>query len=112
MRSATVIPLPTSRRGIRFPVEAAAAFWWTDAQGVVQQGEGHTRDVSEHGVFVVSDVCPPLGIRVRLHFCLDPNTKHSLGIDIDGHVLRVDKVSGRHAFCGFAILHDEAKLGS
>lgn len=103
---------------MRFPVEATAAFWWIDANGMLQHGEGHTRDVSERGVFVVSDACPPLGVRVGLDFRLEefPGTTHSLGIHVDGHVLRVDEVSAGGADCGFAILNDDAmleeKLGS
>jgi hypothetical protein len=103
---------------IRFPVQATAVFWWIDANGILQHGEGHIRDVSERGVFVVSDDCPPLGARVGLEFCLErfPGTTHSLGIHVDGHVLRVDELSEGRMGCGFAILNDDAmleeKLGS
>lgn len=97
---------------MRFPVKTPAAFWWIDTQGTLQQGKGYTRDVSERGVFVVSDACPPLGVRVRLHFCLDPSTTYSLGIDVDGHVLRLDDISAGRVPCGFAILNDATKLRS
>jgi PilZ domain len=58
------------RGAIRYPLQVPASFSWEDEQRIVRQGEGHTRNISEKGVFVDAAICPPIGSSVELHFSL------------------------------------------
>jgi len=93
------------RATIRFPLQAQVSFWWTDENGIRQQGEGSSRDVSELGAFLYADACPPVGSIVNLRIDLEglPDTT---GIDVEGRVIRIDKVQNGKGSSGFAVLRD------
>jgi hypothetical protein len=101
-----------ARRAIRFPLEAPVAFWWNDASGMTQHGEGRSRDISEFGAFILGEVCPPLGARVGLRILIEelPNTAPAIRVQIDGHVSRVVASGIDHGTSGFAVLSDRAVL--
>jgi len=101
-----------ARRAIRFPLEVPVAFWWNDASGITQHGEGRSRDISESGVFILGKVCPPLGARVGLRIFIEelPNTARAIRVQIDGHVLRVANSGTEAGTSGFAVLSDRAVL--
>ena len=101
-----------ARTAIRFPLEASVTFFWQDHAGIVHDGCGRSRDISEHGVFVISDLCPPLGSQVILRILLEepPEVARTLRVQVNGHVLRVDEAMGGVRHQGFAIVTDEAML--
>jgi hypothetical protein len=43
------------RRQIRFGLHAPVHFSWTDRDGVIHKGEGFSRDISSHGVYVYAE---------------------------------------------------------
>lgn len=43
------------RRQIRFGLHAPVHFSWIDRGGVIHKGEGFSRDISSHGVYVYAD---------------------------------------------------------
>jgi hypothetical protein len=90
------------RASIRFPLEAAVAFWWMDANGSRQQGKGSTRDVSERGAFVFATKCPCVGSSVELRIPLEglPDTTR---INLAGRVVRVEQAHEGKGIGGFAI---------
>jgi hypothetical protein len=55
------------------------------------EGNGFTRDVSEHGVFVLTGAHVPLGeaIQMEIVFC-SPGTNSVVRMIAEGHVLRVE----------------------
>jgi len=73
--------------------------------GERQQGDGRTRDLSEHGAFVVAPICPPLGASVLLTIDLDgiPDQMGPLPVELEGEVLRVEQSPAATEACGFAI---------
>ena len=76
-------------------------FWWTNENGERQQGEGLSRDVSEHGAFVFSRTCPPVGSNVALAINLE-GISDDIGevpVEVEGEILRVEQAENN----GFAI---------
>jgi PilZ domain len=98
------------RRAMRFPVDAPVVFWWHDAIGKRQQGEGRSYDVSELGAFVLASLCPPAGAQVNLKISIAAVTDapRSLRMQVHGRVLRVEHVGTGQGRDGFAILSDRA----
>ena len=68
-------------------------------------GEGLSRDVSEHGAFVISPFCPPVGANVMLKIALEdsPNELGPLPVELKGEVLRVEQPPSETGNGGFAI---------
>lgn len=93
------------RASIRFPLEAAVVFSWTDEKGNRQQGQGSSRDISERGAFVFAADCPPVGSNVELRIPLEglPDTTR---IDLDGCVVRVEQPHDGKGSSGFAVFRD------
>jgi hypothetical protein len=84
-----------ARTTLRFLLQTAVTFWWTTGNGEPRQGEGRSRDVSEHGAFVFasSSCCPPVGASLRLKIDLDgiPDEIGRLPVEVAGEVLRVEQ---------------------
>jgi hypothetical protein len=95
---------------MRFPMDAPVVFWWKDAIGKRQQGEGRTYDVSELGAFVLASLCPPAGAQVSVKISIGavPDVARSLRMQVEGQVLRVEQVETGQGRDGFAILSDRA----
>ena len=93
------------RRTLRFPVQTAVTFWWTNGNGKQHQGEGRSRDVSEHGAFVMAPLCPPVGANVVLKIALEgiPKGIGALPVELMGEVLRVERPPAEAGNGGFAI---------
>jgi hypothetical protein len=68
-------------------------------------GEGRSRDLSEHGAFVISPLCPPIGANVVLKIALEgvPNEIGPLPVELKGEVLRVEQPQSEAGKCGFAV---------
>jgi hypothetical protein len=80
-------------------------FWWENVNGERQQGEGRSRDISEHGAFVLTPVCPPIGASVSLRIDLEGILDEigSLPVEVNGEVLRVEQSGAESGADGFAI---------
>jgi len=96
-----------ARRTLRFLLQTAVTFQWTNGDGESRQGEGRSRDVSEHGAFVFAHHCPPVGANVSVKIDLDgiPDEIGPLPVEVDGEVLRVEKSPAERGMLtsGFAI---------
>src|SRR5882762_6202797 len=101
-----------NRKTMRFPLDVPVTFWWTDANGGHQLGEGRSFDVSELGVFVCASDCPPAGAQVGLKISITgvPDAQRALRMEVRGRVLRVEQVRSGEGRDGFAILSDQAIL--
>lgn len=80
-------------------------FRWADGSGECQHGEGRSRDISEHGAFVFTPVCPPVGANVSLTIDLEgiPDEIGTLQVEVNGEVLRVEQSFEKSGAGGFAI---------
>ena len=95
-----------SRKAERFPLDVPVVFWWTDANGVHEQGEGRCYDLSELGVFVFASACPPEGTHVGLRIPVS----QALRMEMEGRVVRIEEVRSGEGRDGFAILSEEIVL--
>jgi len=101
-----------SREAMRFPLDAPVVFWWRDANGVHQQGEGRSYDLSELGAFVFASACPPEGAQVGLRIPITqfPDVARPLRMEMEGRVLRIEQVRSGEGRDGFAILSVQTVL--
>jgi hypothetical protein len=101
-----------TRTTIRFPLQASVVFWWRDETGTCRQGEGHSRDVSESGAFVIAVDCPPPGASVGLRMFVEafPDGTRAMRMEVEGRVLRVEPSVAGTEYRGFAVLSNEAML--
>ena len=90
------------RRHVRFALTAPVSFLWEERAGVEVEGTGFTRDVSEHGAFILTDTQAPLGAGVRLEIVFHNPTK-LLRMTAEGQVLRVEPSSRSEKIGGFAV---------
>src|SRR5215469_14975770 len=55
------VVIPVSRRGQRYIIDSKVWFNWQTTDGRWLEGEGITRDISEDGLFVLTDTIPTVG---------------------------------------------------
>jgi hypothetical protein len=97
------------RRAIRYPLQLPASFSWKDEEGILRQGEGHTRNISEKGAFVDAVILPSIGSSVELHFSLPAlsDSGRKMHVVHMGEILRLEATEqGKHSG-GFAITSRE-----
>jgi hypothetical protein len=96
-----------ARKTLRFLLQTAVTFWWTNGTGESRQGEGRSRDVSEHGAFVFASCCPPVGTSLTLKIDLEgiPDEMGRLPVEVAGEVLRVEQCPAERGMLtgGFAV---------
>ena len=90
------------RRNKRYDLKAAASFFWKAPGAARSGGEGFVRDISERGVFVLTDHSPPLGASVRFEVLPTPTSAPVLVMRAKGEVIRVEPSSGYEQANGFA----------
>lgn len=75
------------------------AFSWELPDGNSIEGEGHTRDISPAGVFVLTNFLPPLAAAVKLEVVLPSLRDEHSGACLHtvGHVVRAEEI-------GFAVV--------
>jgi hypothetical protein len=115
MRTRQAIPSPPAekaldvRASVRYMLHARVVFHWNDEEGFQKVGRGHTRDISQKGVYVVSPERPPNGVDVSLNIYLPAlaGDTRLLSLETHGQVLRVDSDSTHEpadpAGFGFAV---------
>jgi hypothetical protein len=93
------------RRHDRQRIRASIKYSWRSVQGRRLYGIGLTRDFSAGGLFVMTDVAPPLGaiIHCEIDFAVSiPTSK--IWIRAKGNVSRVEQSSTAGQAGGFAML--------
>jgi hypothetical protein len=96
-----------ARKTLRFLLQTAVTFWWTNGSGESQYGEGRSRDVSEHGAFIFASSGPPVGTSVVLKIDLEgiPDEIGRLPVEVEGQVLRAEQCPAERGMLtsGFAV---------
>jgi hypothetical protein len=96
-----------NRRGPpRFGLCATVICRWKDDEGDTHEIDGLARDISRGGVYVVSSVPPPAGIRLGVEVLLPPLRPglQQVQLQCDGEVVRVERgvpTSGFAVMCDF-----------
>lgn len=80
------------RKANRYRLSAPTLFLWAPREGKPHSGQGVTRDINASGVYVVTDVLPPVGALVQLDILLPKLSDPGFGISLagEGVVLRVE----------------------
>jgi PilZ domain len=98
---------PNRRRHMRYPLRGVAHYRWWNAQGLLSEGKGWTRNVSEGGILVASRKCPTRGDRIELTLRMPrkgtavPNPTPPM--QMLGEVVREVIDDSGKTICGFAI---------
>lgn len=90
------------RKSRRYRLFAPASFSWARPDGLLQEGRGTIRDISERGVYITGEVVPLLGAHLDVDVYL-PSLElagNSVQLHGEGIVIRVDQ--GPESAKGFA----------
>jgi len=100
------------RHEIRYPLRARAELVWMGRDGVEHEGTGYTRDISEHGAYVLAKACPPMRamIRMVIRFPHREDPARSRRIEMDGRVVRVELMLTNKSGWGFAVASTNSVL--
>jgi len=79
------------------------SFLWEERDGLKRKGTGFTRDVSECGVFILTDTQAPLGAGIRLEIVFRGLVTRDLHMNTEGQVLRIELSSRSEGSDGFAV---------
>jgi hypothetical protein len=101
------------RQHNRFALRGSVSFSWREVEGLRLEGYGFTRDISERGVFVVTDAHVPLHEAVRLEIEFQsPGSNSVVCMTAEGQVLRVEPGSRTETVGGFAAEISSLALGT
>lgn len=89
------------RQHRRFDLKAPVTFTWR-AKGETRRADGVTRDVSETGLFVVTDFPPPSGTVVRVEVSFPLREDSQIQMKAQGKVVRVEAGGYSNTVQGFA----------
>jgi hypothetical protein len=80
------------RKAKRYRLSAPALFLWAPHEGKPKSGQGVTRDINASGVYVLTDVLPPVGALVQLDILIPKLEDPGFGMSLvgEGVVLRVE----------------------
>ena len=103
------------RQNKRYRLGAPVSFFWESREGAIGAGEGHTRDISVAGVFILTAGLIPEGSVVRMEVTLPP--LHAKGqrvrLRTQGRVVRTeDNGFAAIANMGFRMDFHEVETGS
>jgi hypothetical protein len=103
---------PEIRHEIRYPLRARAEFVWMGRDGVEHEGTGHSRDISEHGAYILAKACPPMRamIRMVIRFPQRGDPARSRRIEMDGRVVRVELMLTNKSGWGIAVASTNSVL--
>jgi hypothetical protein len=90
------------RRHVRFGLKAPLSLVCKEDHHGECDGNGYTRDVSECGLFVVTDAQVPLNAKIHIEIEFTTVVTHSpLVMTADGRIVRIESKPGEAA--GFAV---------
>jgi hypothetical protein len=89
------------RQHKRFDLSASVTFSWEEPEGIHGAGRGTTRDVSEYGLFVLTNSFPPMGAVIEFEMSFPFRDDSEIQMKAKGQVVRVE-ASGAEMARGFA----------
>ena len=77
----------------RFELAVPATFWWSYAKGPAKSGKGVTNNISNSGVLVTTNECPPVGARIQMSVLMPRAEGKGYGMELhgEGMVVRVQE---------------------
>jgi c-di-GMP-binding flagellar brake protein YcgR len=91
------------RHSTRYEIHAAVAFFWNDAEAKEVQGEGLTRDISDVGLYIVSEQCPPMKSKVQIEVLFGKANGPGVSLTGNMQVVRIERNLKIAGVFGFAI---------
>jgi hypothetical protein len=102
------------RKSRRYRLLAPASFLWERPDGLLQEGRGVIRDVSDRGVYVTGNVAPPSGAHLEVDVYLPSLEAGGAAVQLrgEGTVVRVDRqAEGTQGFAAAVTFQTEAASG-
>lgn len=87
----------------RFDLTAPVKYSWKDLAGN-RHGTGFTRDVSERGIFIVTDTLPPMGATVHFEVSFPFRDESQIQMRAQGRIVRLESENSTATQRGFATL--------
>jgi hypothetical protein len=100
------------RTALRYPLRLPVVFSWQTEDGKIQGCDGYSRDLGSRGIYVYSELVPPLGVSVEMNVFL-PRPEHSSRpseIHAVGRVVRSEKHGSPANGNGFAAMNHTTLL--
>lgn len=76
VRSTPTSRVAERRTALRYSLRLPVVFSWQDERGRIQGSDGYCRDLGSRGIYVRSELVPPLGVSVEMNVFL-PRPEHS-----------------------------------
>ena len=111
VRSTPMSRVAERRTALRYPLRLPVVFSWQDDRGRIQGSDGYCRDLGSRGIYVHSELVPPLGVSVEMNVFL-PRPEHSARpseIHAIGRVVRSEQTAAAQG-CGFAAMNHTTLL--
>lgn len=86
----------------RFDLSAPVTYSWKDRSGIRRSAQGTTRDVSECGLFVVTNSPPPLGTAIHFEVSFSFRDDSRVQMRARGMILRAETNGSAETAQGFA----------
>lgn len=102
------------RKSRRYRLGAPASFLWERSDGLLEEGGGIIRDVSDRGVYVTGDIAPPFGAHLEVDVYLPSLEAGGCAVQLrgEGTVVRVDReAEGVKGFAATVVFQTEAASG-
>ena len=95
------------RRAPRFRLRLVVALSWKDDAGVMSGTQGYTRDINTGGIYVESELSPPLGAYVEMNVFLPKPGLSARPVELhaEGRVVRIDATVSSTQIGGFAAMN-------
>jgi hypothetical protein len=83
------------RKQIRFVLRAPVYFLWKNRDGVVQEGQGFTRDISFRGAYIYTESQPPKDAEIDIDILLPwlPGEHSTVHMSGKAKVIRVETIA-------------------
>lgn len=103
-----------ARKAKRYPLTAPVTFCWEGGGGILQEAHGTTLDISDRGVFIVSDLSPLVGVHLELEVYLPSASGEPKSVRLhgEGKVVRANRKGPVSGFAAEVVLQTETSGGS
>jgi hypothetical protein len=112
VRSTIASRVAERRTALRYPLRLPVVFSWQDDRGRVQGSDGYCRDLGSRGIYVQSELVPPLGVAIEMNVFL-PRPENSMRpseLHAIGRVVRSEHLRSPLQACGFAAMNHTTLL--
>jgi hypothetical protein len=102
------------RKSVRYRLPGRVAFLWERHDGLLEEGRGTIRDISDRGVFVTGESVPERGahIAMEVYFSFSEGSGARVQLHGEGTVVRVDKAAGyAKGFAATVVFQAESASG-